>query len=354
MAVLAAATGVADPVAAVAATRVVAAAYHPGTDAAGADEALAALLALLPPDEPEALAQHVALLVQACEATAGLVRGDDLPVKTTKRVTADGTIVAVDLTGRPFGEGARRCPGERHARALAEACEVTSFADLHQIGDPLVLPNAWDFASAAALVAAGFEAVGTTSLGVAAGLGKRDGVGNAWEETRALALRLVRLDAHITIDFEHGFSEDPAEVAEHAAQLEGVAGINLEDRYGDPAHHAAVIAAVKHRLPDLFVNARTDTHWLRDGELDGGALPLPASMSRRARTGCSCPACRSRTSTRSRTRSTRRSTSSTSPGRPWRTWPRAARRGSARARCCSARPCRRASPRRSRSAPATI
>ena len=121
MAVLAAATGVADPVAAVAATRVVAAAYHPGTDAAGADEALAALLALLPPDEPEALAQHVALLVQACEATAGLVRGDDLPVKTTKRVTADGTIVAVDLTGRPFGEGARRCPGERHARALAEA-----------------------------------------------------------------------------------------------------------------------------------------------------------------------------------------------------------------------------------------
>ena len=76
---LAAATGVADPVAAVAATRVVAAAYHPGTDAAGADEALAALLALLPPDEPEALAQHVALLVQACEATAGLVRGDDLP-----------------------------------------------------------------------------------------------------------------------------------------------------------------------------------------------------------------------------------------------------------------------------------
>ena len=194
---------------------------------------------------------------------------------------------------------------------------MTSFADLHQIGDPLILPNAWDFASAAALVAAGFEAVGTTSLGVAAGLGKRDGVGNAWEETRALALRLVRLDAHITIDFEHGFSEDPAEVAEHAAQLEGVAGINLEDRYGDPAHHAAVIAAVKDRLPDLFVNARTDTHWLRDGELEEALSRCRAAMSRRARTACSCPACRSRTSTRSRTRSTRRSTSSTSPGRPW-------------------------------------
>lgn len=121
VAVLADATGMADPAAAVAHTRVVAAAYHPGTDHPGADDALASLLALLPPDEPERLAQHVALLVQACEATAGLVRGDNLPVKSTKRVTPDGTIIAVDLKDHPFGDGPRRCPGEAHARALAEA-----------------------------------------------------------------------------------------------------------------------------------------------------------------------------------------------------------------------------------------
>ncbi len=42
------------------------------------------------------------------------------------------------------------------------------FADLHVPGDPLVLPNAWDAVTGAALVAAGFEAIGTTSLGVAA------------------------------------------------------------------------------------------------------------------------------------------------------------------------------------------
>lgn len=121
VAVLAEATGVVDPVAAVRHTRIVAAAYHPGTEHPEADDALAALLALLPADEPEAQAQHVAVLVQACEATAGLVRGDNLPVKTTRRVTADGEIVAVDLEGRPFGDGPRRCPGEAHARALAEA-----------------------------------------------------------------------------------------------------------------------------------------------------------------------------------------------------------------------------------------
>ncbi len=64
-----------DVAAAVDAVRVVAAAYHPGTDAPGADAALARLLALLPAGEPEVVAQRVALLVQACEATAALVRG---------------------------------------------------------------------------------------------------------------------------------------------------------------------------------------------------------------------------------------------------------------------------------------
>jgi 2-methylisocitrate lyase-like PEP mutase family enzyme len=145
---------------------------------------------------------------------------------------------------------------------------VTRFADLHLPGDPLLLPNAWDAASGAALVAAGFAAIGTTSLGVAAAAGKRDGVGAAWEETRALAARLSRLDCHVTVDLEHGFGEDPQAVAERVAQLDGIAGINVEDQHGDPAHLAAVIAAVKERAPELFVNARTDTHWLREGDLE--------------------------------------------------------------------------------------
>ena len=145
---------------------------------------------------------------------------------------------------------------------------MTSFKDLHRPGDPLLLPNAWDVASAAALVRAGFSAIGTTSLGVAAAAGKRDAAGGAWEETLALAQRLARLDCFVTVDMEHGFADEPGEVAELAAQLGNLAGINLEDRHGDPAHHAAVIAAVKQRVPGLFVNARTDTHWLREGEVD--------------------------------------------------------------------------------------
>src|SRR4051794_31406380 len=143
---------------------------------------------------------------------------------------------------------------------------MSSFAELHRPGDPLILPNAWDAVTGAALAAAGFPAIGTTSAGVAAAAGKHDATGDAWPETLTLARRLAGLDCHVTVDMEHGFSDDPETVAEYAAQLDGIAGINLEDRHGDPRHHARVIAAVKAHT-SLFVNARTDTHWLREGGL---------------------------------------------------------------------------------------
>jgi hypothetical protein len=116
--VLAAATGVAGDV--VDDVRTVAAAYQPGTDAPGADDALRRLLERLPAGDEEAVAQHVALLVQACEATAALIRGDDPPVPSTKRLDPDGKVIVVDLTRRPFGEGRRACPAREHALALAE------------------------------------------------------------------------------------------------------------------------------------------------------------------------------------------------------------------------------------------
>ena len=74
--VLADRLGFADPAAAGTAVAVVAAAYHPGVDpalAARADRAVAALLALAPQGPPEVRANLIGLLVQACDATAGLI-----------------------------------------------------------------------------------------------------------------------------------------------------------------------------------------------------------------------------------------------------------------------------------------
>ena len=140
---------------------------------------------------------------------------------------------------------------------------MTAFADLHRPGDPLVLPNAWDHASAAALAEAGFAAVGTTSLGVAAALGLPDGAAETAEATLDLAHRLTHLPVPVTMDIENGFSTDPAEVAAYVDRLGPVAGVNLEDQLSDPHHFAQVLVAVTGR--EVFINARIDTYWLGDG-----------------------------------------------------------------------------------------
>ncbi|MEB3366218.1 isocitrate lyase/PEP mutase family protein [Saccharopolyspora mangrovi] len=138
------------------------------------------------------------------------------------------------------------------------------FHALHVTGAPLLLPNAWDFTSAAALAEAGFAAIGTTSLGVAAVHGVPDGSGATKGETLDLAKKIVGLPVPVTVDLEAGFGLSPAEIGEFAAELAdlGVAGINVEDELCDPQLHEQRITEIRDRAPELFVNARADTHWL--------------------------------------------------------------------------------------------
>ncbi|MGW0609219.1 isocitrate lyase/PEP mutase family protein [Streptomyces sp. NPDC002788] len=155
-----------------------------------------------------------------------------------------------------------------HPKQTPPAGAVAAFADLHHAEEPLLLPNAWDCASARALAGQGFRAIGTTSLGVAAAAGLPDGAAASRAETLRLASALGSEPFLVSVDAEAGFSEDPDEVAEFARELYavGVVGINLEDTLGPADRHAAKIAAVKETVPGLFVNARTDTHWLGDGD----------------------------------------------------------------------------------------
>ncbi|MER6067824.1 isocitrate lyase/phosphoenolpyruvate mutase family protein [Streptomyces sp. NPDC001817] len=146
---------------------------------------------------------------------------------------------------------------------------VTTFAALHhRPGAPLLLPGAWDHASAAALAARGFPAIGISSLAVAAAAGLPDGEGASREQTLALALILGSGPWLLSVDAEDGFSRDPGEVARLAEELwaVGAVGVNLEDGLGPTDRHAAKIAAVKAAVPGLFVNARTDTYWSGDGD----------------------------------------------------------------------------------------
>jgi 2-methylisocitrate lyase-like PEP mutase family enzyme len=140
-----------------------------------------------------------------------------------------------------------------------------SFRDLHYADEPLLLPNAWDVSSALAFYDAGYQAIGTTSFGVAASAGHPDGGRSSKEATSRLVRQLRNLPAYVSADVEDGYHDDPDAVAEHISGL-GAAGINIEDSTDEklisPQAHAAKVAAIKQRSPEVFINARIDTYWL--------------------------------------------------------------------------------------------
>jgi 2-methylisocitrate lyase-like PEP mutase family enzyme len=140
-----------------------------------------------------------------------------------------------------------------------------TFHDLHRVDPPLLLPNAWDVASARVFADAGFAAIGTTSMGIAAAEGRPDGRRGSRDATARLARALAAVDILVSVDLEDGYSDDPEEVAAFVAALP-VAGLNIEDSSRDelvaPQRLAAKVTAIKQRCPDVFVNARVDTYWL--------------------------------------------------------------------------------------------
>jgi 2-methylisocitrate lyase-like PEP mutase family enzyme len=139
---------------------------------------------------------------------------------------------------------------------------------LHRRGDPLLLPNAWDVATARAVVEAGYPVVATTSGGVAAALGYEDHEGAPAAEMLAAAARIARgVDVPVTVDAEAGYGLEPAELVE-ALQAMGAAGCNVEDsdyaagRLRDPGRQAAWLSALRRAAADagyaLVINARVD------------------------------------------------------------------------------------------------
>src|ERR671915_2422030 len=100
---------------------------------------------------------------------------------------------------------------------------------LHKPGEPLLLPNAWDVATARAVVAAGFPVAATTSAGVAGALGYEDHEGAPGDEMLAAAARIAPgVDVPVTVDAEAGYGMEPAELVA-ALRTVAAAGCNLED-----------------------------------------------------------------------------------------------------------------------------
>jgi len=146
------------------------------------------------------------------------------------------------------------------------------FLELHSGPKILVLPNAWDVASARIFEDAGFPAIGTSSAGVAFSLGYPDGQKIPREEMLAVVRRIAEaVDVPVTADVEAGFGSTPEEVADTAREViaAGAVGMNLEDGVeGKPDFLAdvnrqkevirAVLEVGKGAGIPFVLNARTD------------------------------------------------------------------------------------------------
>jgi 2-methylisocitrate lyase-like PEP mutase family enzyme len=133
------------------------------------------------------------------------------------------------------------------------------FRDLHARPDAFVIPNPWDVGSARILAALGFEALATTSAGLAFSLGLAEGA-----VPREATLRHCRdivgaTPLPVSADLEKGFGDEPEAVAEtvRAAAALGLAGCSIEDYTGRPEDPIFAFAQAVERVAAAAEAARS-------------------------------------------------------------------------------------------------
>lgn len=148
--------------------------------------------------------------------------------------------------------------------------KTLAFRALHNRPGAFVIPNPWDAGSTLLLNAFGFEAMATTSAGLAFGLGLRNGVtGRAITLANARAI-VEATDLPVSADLENGFGDAPEACAEtiRAASAAGLAGGSIEDASGDDAQPIYDFAHAVERVAAAVETARS--------------LPIPFVLTARA------------------------------------------------------------------------
>ena len=157
--------------------------------------------------------------------------------------------------------------------ALSQIEKGKRFQALHARPGAFVIPNPWDAGTARILAALGFEALTTTSAGLAFTLGRRDGAGLiSRDETLANARAIAEAtDLPVAADLENGFGDSPAAAAETirlAGERAGLVGGSIEDATGDPR---APIYDFQHAVERIAAAAEA-----------ARALPFPFALVGRA------------------------------------------------------------------------
>ena len=155
-------------------------------------------------------------------------------------------------------------------RTQAEKAAV--FRALHARAGAFIIPNPWDAGTARLLAGLGFEALATTSLGLANTLGRPDGA-NAVSRSEVLEnCRIIAgaTDLPVNADLENGYAHEPRAAAEmiRLAAEAGVVGGSIEDATGDPAQPIYDFNLAVERVQAAVETARS--------------LPVPFMLTARA------------------------------------------------------------------------
>ncbi len=148
-----------------------------------------------------------------------------------------------------------------------QAEKAATFHQLHHRKEPLIVANPWDAGTARILTALGFEALSTTSGGLAITLGRRDGTASITRDEALANAKAIAEATHLPVaaDLENGYGHSPEAAAEtiRLAAAAGLVGGSIEDASGDPANpiydfdHAvervAAAAEAAHALPWTFM-----------------------------------------------------------------------------------------------------
>lgn len=151
------------------------------------------------------------------------------------------------------------------------ADKATLLRSLHVPGDPLILTNVWDAATARAVASApGVRALATASHAISDARGVPDGEGLSVDQAvEAAGIIAAAVDLPVSVDFERGYAADAAGVGANVLRLveAGAAGLNLEDSIADGMRPQpeqlerieAVVAVARSTGVPLALNARVDS-----------------------------------------------------------------------------------------------
>jgi 2-methylisocitrate lyase-like PEP mutase family enzyme len=164
---------------------------------------------------------------------------------------------------------------------MDQRAKADALRDLHIPGDPLLLLNAWDAASAVVIARGGARAIATSSAAAANGLGYSDGQHLTREQMLGAVTAIAgAVDLPVTADMEAGYGDEPEAAAATARGVVevGAVGLNMEDLRdgGDDllpierfvAKIAAVRAVADETGIPLVLNARTDVFLAEIGDAD--------------------------------------------------------------------------------------